>query len=108
VKKIFKIGLDDQELILFIKDEGRKGFDDYVRSIIPKDEVWEGDNDADGLSCENAVFIEDISDLRVLLHEMSHYLDYLYLRLSCTTEREFKAYLLSNILEKVLNFREGQ
>lgn len=102
----FEVGIDDHVLHLYTGDKGRELFNEVVLENLPEGEIWEDSGDADGLQFENHLYLDDLSDLRTLLHEFQHYLDKLFLMLSCTEETEFKAYLMSNILEKVLVFRE--
>lgn len=55
-----------------------------------------------GFQINNHIWIHDIKDLHTLLHEVVHFLDYVNERLNIHEEREFKAYLGSYILNKVL------
>ncbi len=54
------------------------------------------------MTFQNLIFVEDVKNKNVLLHEVSHFLDSLYEDLACQTETEFKAYLFAYVIEEVL------
>jgi len=103
--ELINIPFADHRLMIYTGGKNRGNFDRHVRHKYPE---WEGDKESDGLHFENFIFIEDPANRKVLLHELSHYFDYLYGILSCHNEPEFKAYLLSDILDDVLDVFWGK
>lgn len=57
---------------------------------------------SDGYQFENYIWVENRRDTEVLLHELQHYLDWLFKYLGCRKEKEFKAYLASYVIKSVL------
>ena len=93
------IPFKDHKLCIYTGKKGRIDFTKKVHSVSPD---WVDDNTTDGISFQNLIFIEDVKNKNVLLHEVSHFLDTLYEELACQTETEFKAYLFAYVIEEVL------
>lgn len=97
--EIIDIPLCDHRLMIYTDKEGRKSFDQHVKFDYPE---HENRDNVDGLNYNNHIWIEDISNKHVLLHEVSHFLEWLYEHMDCQNETEFKACLFSDIVEKVI------
>ena len=89
----------EHRLVLYTGEIGRSSFVSHMELMKPD---WNDDLDTDGLSYENHIFIESPEKLSILLHELSHYFEWLFDVLSCTEESEFKACLMGDIGEQVV------
>ena len=85
------------KLNIYIGSEGRTLFDHIVEAKYPE---WDGDIESDGMHYENYIFVEDTRNSEVLFHEISHFLDWLYGKLNCQYESEFKACLMAHVMSK--------
>lgn len=99
--RIIDIPFDDHCLMLYIGKESRDSFRSQIHLKYPE---WEDDKEVDGMHYKNHVFIEDIENKNVLLHEISHYLEWLCTHLSCDSESEFKACLFSHVIRSVFKW----
>ena len=85
--------------LLFYSGDEREDFDSKVRFDYPE---WEDLEDADGMHFKNHIYIEDITETETVLHELSHFLDWLYDYMEIQEEPEFRACILSQLIEHVL------
>ena len=77
--------------LIFSGKEGRKAFNKKAAEL---DKTWVDVNETDGMSVANYIYVEDIeNNIDILLHELSHYYDYVVSELGCENECEFKARL---------------
>jgi hypothetical protein len=90
-----------KNLLILSGDEGRDIFNTKVRELYPE---WIDIDDADGLQYDNYIYVEDIeNNLNILIHELSHYLDFCFKELSCKDESEFKAKLTEFIFTDIFS-----
>ncbi len=99
--RIIDIPFADHKLMLYIGKKSRNSFCSQVHLDHPE---WKDDINCDGMHFNNHIFIEDEKDKNILLHELSHYLEWLYDELSCKNELEFKACLFSDIIRSVFKW----
>ena len=96
---IIDIPYSPVNLMIFIGENERVTFDLKVKHQYPE---WESSEDSDGMHFQNHIFIEDISIKDTLLHELSHFLEWLYEYMEIENESEFKACIFSHVLSEVL------
>jgi len=97
--KIIEIPYSPVNLFLFVGEKDREQFNSKVRSKYPD---WKNDENSDGMFFENHVFLEDIKTKEVLIHEVFHFLEWLFKYMEIEEEAEFKACIASNVLCEVL------
>jgi len=95
---LIDIPFTEKMLIIYIGIKGLPAFNFNVKLKYPD---WDGAPAADGLQLENLLYIEDPTNRQVVLHELSHYLEWLYEELSCQDESEFRACLMADVIMKV-------
>lgn len=96
--KIINIPYSPYDLFVYSGND-RENFDLKVKHKYPE---WEGDEDSDGLHYENCIYIEDMTDYEVVIHEGFHFLDWLFTEMLIIMEPEFKANIASTVLNKLL------
>lgn len=96
---IIEIPYMSHNLIIFYGKSSRKQFNTKVKFNYDE---WEDDPDADGMQYENNIFIEDRKDKEVIIHEVSHFLDWLFIDMGITFETEFKAHVTAHVFMAVL------
>ena len=89
----------EHRIFFYYGKKGREQFNKHIKHKLPE---WIDDSENDGLQFENFIYVEDLLNVKVLYHEISHYLGYLYELLSCTEEPEFKAYLMGDVINNIL------
>lgn len=99
--QIIDIPFVDHKLYIYSGNEGRKLFKNQVKLDYPE---WKDEDDSDGMHYQNHIFVENLDNIKILLHEISHYMEWLYDELNCKDESEFKACLLAHIIRSA--FRE--
>ena len=87
------------KLIIHIGEKGKEAFEEYIKSY---DSEWKADVDYDGMQYLNRIWVEDVKDHKILMHEIGHYIEWLYTELYCEEESEFKACLFSHVLCSVI------
>ena len=97
--EIIEIPYSPVNLMIFIGEEERAVFDLKVKHQYPE---WEGLEDADGMNFQNHIFIEDITIKETLLHEISHFLEWLFEYMEIEKESEFKACIFSHVVNGVI------
>jgi len=93
--RLIDIPLTDYSLLIYTGTKGRASFNHHVLMDY-KD--WEDNSDNDAMHYKNHIYIEDITDKEILLHEVAHFLEWLYEYLDCEKEPEFKARLFTYII----------
>lgn len=111
--KTFTIPLIDKVLELYWGEKGWKPFFNACKkagSNIDKDPFSSDPNKhpGGGRADGSWVWVENIRDRSLLIHEISHFLDMLYDFVGCKEEREFKAYLAEYVLDTAISFAEKQ
>ena len=101
IQQIIDIPFVDHKLYIYSGIKGRESFNYQVKLDYPE---WKDKKDSDGMNYNNHIFIENMSNKKVLLHEISHYLEWLYNELDCQKESEFKACLLTYIIRKIFQW----
>jgi hypothetical protein len=109
-RHLIEVGVDDIKLKLFIGEKGRESFFKEIKAIEKKGEykiiVDDDCRDlAQGGHVLNMIFVNDWNR-KVLLHELQHFMDYLFEELTIIDEPEAKAIFMSNTIDKVLTIRD--
>lgn len=105
--KTFHIPLVDRMLCIY---NGKDDWDSFMRAAL-KTGAQGASFDAEcpgkgaGRSFGYRVWVWDISNRASLIHELSHFLDWLLDSL-CSTDTEFRAYCTAWVIETVLAWRE--
>ena len=97
--KLIEIPYSPLNLFLFISDKERADFNNKVQHQYPE---WVDNKDADAMHFQNHIFIEDITEKETLIHEVYHFLEWLFEYMEIENESEFKACISSHIICKVL------
>ncbi len=80
---------------------GKDGLNEFKKEVNKDNSEWIPDSKMKGYAAENYVCIYKY-DRVVLIHELIHFLDWLYEYLACKNESEFKAYLGEYVISTVL------
>ena len=100
---IIEIPYAPVNLMIFAGDQERAAFDLKVKHQFPE---WEGSEDADGMHFHNHIFVESLDEKGILLHELFHFLEWLFGYMEIGEESEFKACISSVLLNQIF-FKEG-
>lgn len=85
--------------MIFSGEDERSVFDLKVKYQYPE---WESSEDSDGMHFMNHIFVEDITIKGILLHEIAHFLEWLFEYMEIESESEFKACISARVLVEVL------
>lgn len=97
--KLIDIPYSPVSLFIFYGENNRKAFDDKVRFQYSE---WESEESADGMHYMNHVFVEDAKDISILIHEIHHFLEWLFEYMCIENESEFKACISSHVICEAL------
>lgn len=97
--KIIDIPYSPVNLMIFSEEDERHVFDFKVKHQYPE---WEGSEDSDAMHFQNHIYIEDLSIIENLLHEISHFLEWLFEYMEIEEESEFKACISSHVICEAL------
>jgi hypothetical protein len=97
-----KIPLTPVRLFVYV---GKNELKKYAKKIKKISNGWEPENKMSGYSLENYIWIHKSNSKKTIIHELLHFLDWLYSYLSCENENEFKSYLgewvILNVQKKI-------
>ena len=101
IQQTIDIPFIDHKLYIYSGIKGRESFNCQVKLDYPE---WKDEDDSDGMHYQNYIYVEKLENTKILLHEVGHYLEWLYNELDCQNESEFKACLLTYVIEKVFRW----
>ena len=81
---------------------GANGLKSFKKYLDDNDVEYTDLNGSAGFQIDNHIFTHDITCLHTLIHEAVHFMDYIVERLNIDAEREFKAYIGSYIINKLI------
>lgn len=81
---------------------GKEGLKEYKKQIHKHNKDWEPDKNICGYCAENYIWLYKYNR-KTLIHEIIHFLDWLYKYISCEDEPEFKAFLGEYIIDTTLS-----
>jgi hypothetical protein len=93
-----EIPIIDVDLIIFI---GSDGLEEFKKEIKKDNKEWEPDKKMAGYAAENYIWLYEYKR-KTLIHELIHFLDWLYVYVGCENETEFKAFLGEYIIENAI------
>lgn len=100
--KVLKVPMLHIPLHLYVGEKGLKLFKRDIKTA-GANNIEDISSRSVGLHFSNHVYIEDIKDRRTVYHEMIHWIDWLFDDyLNANKELEFRAYMGSYMIEKVL------
>ena len=84
---------------------GRLDFVSRVQKLCPEINYID-DATSDGMNWMNNIYIEDMTDINVLIHEVSHFLDWLFTEMMIQEEGEFKANIMAHVFTELFERKE--
>lgn len=99
---IIDVPFVDHKLMIWRGENVKSAFLNQVKHLNTEKEVII-DEDTTGLCVGWIIWIKDKFSREVLLHEVAHYLEWLYVHLNIVNEAEFKACLFADVIGKVLD-----
>ncbi len=98
--KVIRIPLFNTPIHFYSGDKGLEFFKRDLKKMDVGDQI---DDSSAGLHYTNHIYINDITDNRCIIHETIHWLDWISEDFGFEKESEFRAYLGSWVIEKLLN-----
>lgn len=99
-----KIPMVSVNLIILLGNGGLKKFKEEINKH-SNAISWEPEKTAIGYHAENYIWLQNYQR-KTLIHELSHFLNWLYEYLQCEKESEFKAFLSEYVIDSTLKYFE--
>lgn len=93
-----EIPLVDIDLFIFV---GKFELEEFKKEINKDNKEWIPDEKMSGYTAENYIWLYEYKR-KTLIHELIHFLDWLYLYVGCENESEFKAFLGEWIIDNAI------